>query len=112
MISKKELFFKEREEIFNKIIDILELTNENNWFYLDELDNDDEKKNAINELIIDIRKFFNSSSWGGSCEKSKRSHMSLIKNVVKSQDRKIYYERDVKYINKKRLSRQKYIIEF
>ena len=59
-IKLSEKFQNEREDICNKIINILEL-DENNSFLLCELDNDTEKQNNILLMKEDIQKYFSVS---------------------------------------------------
>ena len=57
MKLKSELYKEEQENILNKIINILEL-DDNNSIILYNLDNDKIKQDKILELIPEIRKFF------------------------------------------------------
>jgi hypothetical protein len=57
MRLKEELYKKEQDEILDKVIDILELDEENS-ITLYELDNDTEKQQKILNLIPNIRKYF------------------------------------------------------
>ncbi len=57
MRLKSELYKKEQEEIINKIINTLDLTNKNTYT-LYELDKNVEIQNKIMELMPEIRKWF------------------------------------------------------
>ena len=84
MRLKRELYKKEQEEICDKIIEILDLS-ETNTITLYELDNDKEKQEKIIELIPDIRKYFsfNSIKAVGEPQKIKRPWLSIIKQITK-----------------------------
>lgn len=73
--SKKDFIIKkEQEDICDKIINILEL-DDNNSFILYNLDKDDDKQQQILDLIPKIRKYFSFSKndWCIRTEKSKTS---------------------------------------
>ena len=57
MRLKSDLYKKEQEEVIEKIISILDLTNKNTYT-LYELDKNEEIQNKIMELIPEIRKWF------------------------------------------------------
>ena len=84
MRLKSELYKKEQEEICDKIIEILDLS-ETNTITLYELDNDKEKQEKIIELISDIRKYFsfNSIKAVGEPHRIKRPWLSIIKQITK-----------------------------
>ena len=84
MKLKRELYKTEQNDICDKIITILNLDN-NNSFILKDLDNDENKKKMILDLIPDIRKYFSFSSIIGVSEpeKAKRPYMSIIRQVCK-----------------------------
>ena len=84
MRLKRELYKKEQEEICDKIIEILDLS-ETNTITLYELDNDKEKQEKIIELIPDIRKYFsfNSIKAVGEPHRIKRPWLSIIKQITK-----------------------------
>ena len=84
MKLKSELYKKEQNEICDKIITILNIDS-NSSFILKELDNDEEKKKMILELIPDIKKYFSFSSIIGvaDTEKAKRPYMSIIRQICK-----------------------------
>ena len=82
MRFKKDLYKKEQEELADKIIKILDL--KENSITLYDLDNSDDKKQKINALIPEVRKYFNFSHIMGARnpEKIKRPYLSLI-NILK-----------------------------
>jgi len=86
MRPKSELYQKEQEEIIQKIIDILELDDQNS-VTLHELDNNHEKQQKILDLLPDIRKYFSYSYIGPLMypDKSKRVYLSIVKQLTKQK---------------------------
>ena len=82
MRFKKDLYKKEQEELADKIIKILDL--KENSITLYDLDNDENKKQKINSLIPEVRKYFNFSHIMGARnpEKVKRPYLSLMKHII------------------------------
>jgi len=82
-----EKYQKEREEICNKIISILDLK-ENKNFLLYDLDNDLEKQNKILELKEEIQKYFacsTISSFKPNFE-CKRPYLNIIRSILRQQN--------------------------
>jgi len=82
-----EKYQKEREEICNKIISILDLK-ENKNFLLYDLDNDLEKHNKILELKEEIQKYFacsTISSFKPNFE-CKRPYLNIIRSILRQQN--------------------------
>jgi len=86
MRLKSELYKKEQEEIFDKIIKILDLENKTEYT-LYELDKNEEIQKKIMELIPEIRKYyaFNNMKAVGEPNKRKRPWLSIIKNLLKTK---------------------------
>jgi hypothetical protein len=61
MKLKSILYKKEQDKLVDKIINILELDNENSIILYD-LDNDKIKQDKILELILEIRKYYSFST--------------------------------------------------
>jgi len=96
MHSKSELFNEERNDIVNKILKILEINDDNNTFYLHELDNNIEKQEAIFMLESDIKNFFAAGSWACFANsKVKRKELSIIRNVLKEMNYDLVPKRKV-----------------
>ena len=94
--KKNDIFIKERDEIITKLNDILEITNEKNWFILYDLNNDIEKQNKILSLKDDIKKYFICSKWAffnsSTHNKIKKDYLSLIRSVYKYMNYQITYK--------------------
>ena len=86
MRLKSELYKIEQEEIVDKIIEILDLEN-NNIINLCDLDEDNDKQKQIMELIPEIRKYysFNGIKAVGEPNKIKRPWLSIIKQLIKQK---------------------------
>ncbi len=86
-IKLSEKYQNEREDICNKIITILELT-EDNTFLLCELDEDIEKQNKLLELKEEIQKYFacsTISSFKPNFE-CKRPYLNIIRSILRKQN--------------------------
>ena len=92
MKLKSILYKKEQDELVNKIINILELDDENS-IILFNLDNDKIKQDKILELIPEIRKYYSFSTIIGASEptKAKRPYLSIIRQLTKSKLKNICY---------------------
>lgn len=84
MILKSILYKKEQEELCDKIIDIIQLDNQN-CITLYELDNNQEKQNKIMELLPELRKYFSYEKIRGvkEPETTKRPWLSIIRQISK-----------------------------
>lgn len=83
--KKDDKYKVEQEQIIDKILDILDVYNNNNSFILHEVENNDYKISKINELVDDIKKYFPCKNMGGvkEPEKFKRAWLSVIRQVLK-----------------------------
>ena len=86
MRLKSELYKNEQFEIMNKILNILEL-DENNSITLYHLDNDILKQEKILNLLPNIKKYFKCNCVKSllAPEKVKRVYLSLIRYITKLQ---------------------------
>jgi len=85
-IKLSEKYQNERKEICNKIIIILNLT-ENNSFLLSDLDNNIEKQNKILDMKDEIQKYFavsTISSFKPNFE-CKRPYLNIIRSILRMQ---------------------------
>ena len=95
--SKLELNFAKRDEIKNKLLELLGINDNNKIFYLYKLDADKELQGKILELQSDCEKYFATGGWTFFRNKkheklNDRSYLTFIRNVLNFCD--------VKYINK------------
>jgi hypothetical protein len=102
--KKSELYNEERQLILNKILEILNINENNKTFFLYELDSNQEKQNKILELEENIRKCFVCGSWACFANDNiKRKVLSLIKNVMREMKyimiskRKLIKSGDIKH---------------
>jgi hypothetical protein len=82
-------YTNERNELLQKMFNILEISKEHNTISLNKLDSDSEKQQKILDLIPDIKKYFLCSRWSYFSNQHtdfKRSYLSLIKSVLKAMD--------------------------
>jgi hypothetical protein len=85
-IKLSEKFQNEREDICNKLINILKL-GEDNSFLLCDLEEDIEKQNRILELKNEIKKYFacsTISSFKPNFE-CKRPYLNIIRSILRQQ---------------------------
>jgi hypothetical protein len=76
----------ERNNILQKLLNILEISDTNKTFSLKKLDDNESKKKLIIDLEPDIKKYFLCSRWTYFSNKNrefKRSYLSLIKAIMK-----------------------------
>ena len=108
-LKKIVKYKKQQAEILDKIINILELDEENSAT-LYELDTNKNKQKKILDLIPDIRKYFKVRNIVGAKypEKCKRSYLSIIKHITKN----IYhiYNSECRIeVNDKKIRTKKYV---
>ncbi len=109
MKLKDELYKEEQKNIINNIINILELDNENS-ITLYELDNNDNKKKQIMDLIPTIKQYFNCNKIKGVIdpENVKRPYLSIIRRITKGSYN--IYHSDIRYmIDNKYIRTKKYV---
>ena len=112
MKLKSILYKKEQEEIVNKIINILELDNENS-IILYNLDNDKTKQDKILGLIPEIRKYYSFTTIIGASEptKAKRPYLSIIRQLTKNKYKLNSYDFRIKQHGNEDIRTKKYIFE-
>lgn len=88
MPKKIELYTTERQDVINKLFDILEITNSNKIFSLHRLDKDIETQEKIISLEPEIKKYFKCGRW--TCFNHKdnvnRKWLSIIKYLLKDMN--------------------------
>jgi hypothetical protein len=107
MRLKSELYKKEQLELCDKIIKILNLSD--NTFVLYEMDNNKTKQDEIIKLIPDLRTYFsfNNIKGIGTPEKLNRPWLSIIKHVCKLKYKITSQDKQKKY-NDKSIRTKKY----
>ena len=112
MRLKSILYKKEQDIIVDKIINILELDDENS-IILYMLDNDKIKQDKILELIPEIRKYYSFSTIIGASEptNAKRPYLSIIRQLTKNKYKLNSYDYRLKQDGKKDIRTKKYIFE-
>ena len=89
-IKKLIKYKNEQDEIYNKLLEILNYNN-NYSFTLDEIDNNSELQLSVLSLINDIKKYYPSSSCTAITNKEcKRPYMSIIRYILKFYNRALY----------------------
>ena len=112
MKLKSILYKKEQDELVDKIINILELDNENS-IILYNLDNDKRTQDNISELIPEIRKYYSFSTIIGASEqpKAKRPYLSIIRQLTKRKYKLNSYDYRIKQGGKEDIRTKKYVFE-
>ena len=112
MIHKSKLYAKEQKEIVDKIFEILQLDDKNS-ITLCELDNDEDKKKKLMDLIPIIRKYYNYNNIKAVSEpyKIKRPWISIIRNIPKPYYKMISKDCILKKDNKRIRTRRYYFIK-
>ena len=89
-IKKSILFVKERKDVCDKMLNILQL-DDNNSFILCKLEDDEEKKKQIMDLAEDIRKFYVGSEVASLRVGSslKRKYLNVIRYLLKQNGYKL-----------------------
>lgn len=89
--KKSEKFKMERIAVYDKLMGILNYA-ENQFFILNEIDNNIDLQNQILGLVVDIRKFYSASGCKGCSENrvSKRPYMSIIRYILKQNNKTLY----------------------
>ena len=92
--TKSDKYIKERLEILKKIFSLLDFNENNNTFYLSDLDKNESLQKGILELETEIKKYFASSTWSGfSNINVKRKVLSIIRNLIKDMNYSIIPKR-------------------
>lgn len=86
-VKLSEKFKDEREEICNKLIEILDL-DENNCFLLNDLDNNTDKQNSILGMKDEIKKYFAVSCISAFKPnfECKRPYLNIVRSILRKQN--------------------------
>lgn len=92
VISKKDKYPNERQDVLNRLYTILGITETNKIFYLDELEKDVNKQNQIIALVPDVKKYFAYGMWSyfAKPQLTDKRYLSLAKSIIKDMEHKIY----------------------
>lgn len=87
--NKESMYVNERLEVKTRLLQILNIVSNNNYFILYNLDNDIEKQQQIIALAIDCEKYFATSRWVYFFNKkenkeSDRPYLNLIRNILQA----------------------------
>ncbi len=97
--TKVELFYDQQIDILNKFNEILNITETQNYFIMNDLEVDKEKINQILNLENEIKKYFKCNRW--SYFNNGGDYLALIKSFYKAMHYDVIYK--IKMIDKKRL---------
>ena len=90
-IKKEHKYKKEQEELLNKLLLILNYNNDYT-FYLYDLDNKIELQESIISLSDDIKKYYPASSCIGiNGQNCKRPYLSIIRYIMKYNNKELYF---------------------
>lgn len=104
--KKSDLYEKEQKEILEKLLEILEINEDNNVLILNNFEKDNMNICKILELGNDVRTYFNITNWSyfQKKEKTERKYLLLIRGILSAM--KINYvstsikiKEDNKWIN-------------
>lgn len=103
------------ENIKNKILNLLNINETNNFFTIYQLDNDEILQNKILEFENDCLKYFPTSQWSyfrnkREHKKSERPYLLLLKNILNAIKFKINREQISIKINKTNIITSKYVL--
>jgi hypothetical protein len=90
--SRKQLFEKERNDILNKLNNLIGLNENNNSVLLPELQNNNELEQELISMKDDIKKYYKCCRWGYFvCENNgkKGDEISLLRAIYKDHKYKI-----------------------
>jgi hypothetical protein len=100
-MDKKTYYVSEREQIVNKLLSLIDFDDENSVLYI-ELQNNNTLKKELQNMIIDIQKYYRCSSWGyfvSLKKEHKCNEISLLKAILKDHGYKIFTKEKVTEYN-------------
>ncbi len=114
--NKKQLYDKERNDIINKLNQLIGLNQNNNSVLLQELRDNNELKQELISMKDDIKKYYRCCRWGYFVSENNNQQgdeITLLKSILKDHGYSIY-RKDItadKYNEKKRYTTIKLIKE-
>jgi hypothetical protein len=80
---KSVLYEKERKEILKKILNTLEISDENKIFFIEDIEKNEEKKKQICNTLPDVKKYFSCAHWTVILYDTPQPWLSLTRSVLK-----------------------------
>ena len=108
--TKDNLFKDKQNEIFEKILQKINITRENNQINRTELDTP-EIKNFISSMMDDITKYYETSNWKSIYRESNKE-FNILKNIMKHHGIEIYKFEKKKMENGVSVRNRLYIFNF
>jgi len=110
--KREDIYKVERQEVLDKLNKILGITNDNNKFFLWDIDSNDDIKKSILELQTDVEKYFRCSGWNFFSKKIQedRKYMSLIRSLYKEFNFELYPKTILITRNNQKIKSQQYAI--
>ena len=100
MPKKVEQYDAERKQVLDRMFEILGITESNRTICLNDIDKDESKLKAIEELDVDIKKYFLTSKWACYIKKNMdRKYYSVLKYLLREFN--INYEQKTETIKTK-----------
>ena len=91
--NKKKVYEKQRNNIFNNLINLINNSKDGEYIFLVDLYENNDLKNYINDNIDNIRKYYRCSSWGYFVSENHNQQgdiITLLKSILKDHDYDIY----------------------
>jgi hypothetical protein len=110
--KREEVFKKERNEVLNKLNKILGITEDNDKFYLWDVDNNTDIQKGILDLKTDVEKYFRCSGWSFYSKKvgEDRKYMSLMRSIYKDFKYELFAKTMIITRNNNKIKTQQYIV--
>jgi hypothetical protein len=105
--TKNNVYYDKQLELFNKILNILEMQ-PNDGIYYDKF-HLEQKKNDIEKLFDDVKKYYPSAVWKNITVAEDKS-MPIIRCILKKHNHKLLYKKTTNRIDGKTVSLLKYTI--
>jgi hypothetical protein len=87
--KKEDIYQAERAEVLNKLLKVLNINDNNKVFFVEEIENDKNKKDQILALKDDAKKYFNSYNWSVFHKNPKNQWLPLSKSILKASNKKM-----------------------
>ena len=87
-LTKKQQFSKERDELIKQLNNIIGIDDKKNNVFLYDLEHNEEIKNKIINLIMDIKKYHKCGTWGYFLDKERGGGnlIGLLRSVYRDND--------------------------